>query len=268
MKRMSIEAGDTISIMSESGRDTLCIVLEDKLCEDNSIRMNMIVRGNLDVRLSETVTILNVYAPYGKRIVVKPDGDTLGYSGILLEDYVKPYFLRQFRPVTEGDSFVVSKENEPHIKFKVVRTDPPQGCIVHDDETTISYINPINSDEDSVSSSDDSPGCGINEMKQLLCGSNRPLIIDVYRNAGWLRKPFQQKMSSDQEEEHTSSGKDEKNTKSYLEVSFDSIDNERNREPFFSSESLSTVSISNILLSSILSTHFIISLSHSLFFAA
>lgn len=57
----------------------------------------------------------------------------------LLDVYLRPYFLDQFRPVHNGDTFIVRGGMHP-VEFKVVRTDPAPHCVVgSSDDTALHY---------------------------------------------------------------------------------------------------------------------------------
>ena len=67
---------------------------------------------------------------YGKRIHVLPIDDTVeGLSGDYFEPFLKPYFLEAYRPVRQGDTFLV-RGGMRAIEFKVIETDPAPYCIV------------------------------------------------------------------------------------------------------------------------------------------
>merc|ERR1712176_108853 len=107
-----------------------CIVLADENLEDSKIRLNKVVRKNLRVRLGD---IVSVHAcgdvPYGKRVHVLPLDDTIeGITGNLFDTYLKPYFLEAYRPVRQGDLFLVRGGFRP-VEFKVVGVDPGEFVI-------------------------------------------------------------------------------------------------------------------------------------------
>ena len=78
MEQLELFRGDTVLIKGKKGRDTVCIVLADDDCDDNSVRMNKVVRKNLRVRLADVVTVTSCGdVPYGKRIHVLPLDDTI-----------------------------------------------------------------------------------------------------------------------------------------------------------------------------------------------
>ena len=101
-----------IQVKGKRGRETVVIVLnteEDDDCDDNSVRMNKVVRKNLRVRLGDVVTITACPdIPYGKRIHVLPLDDTMeGVTGNLFEVYLMAYFMEAYRPVYKGDLFLI-----------------------------------------------------------------------------------------------------------------------------------------------------------------
>merc|ERR1719149_114404 len=126
--------GDNVLIKGKKRKDTVCIVLADDNLDDNKIRLNKVVRKNLRVRLGD---IVSVHAcgdvPYGKRVHVLPLDDTIeGITGNLFDTYLKPYFLEAYRPVRQGDLFLVRGGFRP-VEFKVVGVEPGEFCIVAPD---------------------------------------------------------------------------------------------------------------------------------------
>ena len=98
--------------------ETICIVLSDPDCDDNSIRFNKVVRTNLCVRLGDCVTIAPQQdVPFATRIHVLPIDDTIeGIEGNLFDVYLKPYFLEAYRPVMKGNIY----HKEIFFKYQVI----------------------------------------------------------------------------------------------------------------------------------------------------
>lgn len=113
-------------------QDTVLIVLVDDNMENNSIRINKVVRKNLRVRLGDIVSVHPCPdIKYGQRIHVLPIDDTIeGITGNLFEIFLKPYFLEAYRPVRKGDVFAVRGAMRV-VEFKVVDVDPAPYCIVN-----------------------------------------------------------------------------------------------------------------------------------------
>ncbi len=134
MEELELFHGDSVMIKGKKGKETVCIVLADENCEDVNIRMNKCVRNNIRVKLGDIVTVNACEeVPYGKRIHVLPIDDTIeGVTGNLFDVYLKPYFTEAYRPVKQGDLFLVRQAMHP-VEFKVVATDPPDYCIVAPD---------------------------------------------------------------------------------------------------------------------------------------
>ena len=131
MAELNLYRGDNVMIKGKRKRDTICIVLEDKDLEDSKIRMNKIVRKNLRIRLGDIVSIHACGdVPYGARVHILPIDDTIeGITGNLYDTYLKPYFLEAFRPVRQGDLFLVRGGFRP-VEFKIVGIDPGEFCII------------------------------------------------------------------------------------------------------------------------------------------
>lgn len=86
------------------------------------------------VRLGDVVTITaKEDVPYCKKVHILPMDDTIeGVSGNLFDAYLKPYFLEAYRPLRQGDLFLVRMAMHP-VEFKVVEMDPsPYGVCAPD----------------------------------------------------------------------------------------------------------------------------------------
>ena len=65
-------------------------------------------RLNLKAHLSDMVTVKTAEIPYGNRVQVLPYADTLeGLTGNIFDTFLAPYFKQAFRPVQEGDRFII-----------------------------------------------------------------------------------------------------------------------------------------------------------------
>lgn len=134
MEELQLFRGDTVLLKGKKGKDTICIVLSNDETDDANIRMNKVVRKNLRVRLGDVVTITaKEDVPYCKKVHILPLDDTIeGVSGNLFDAYLKPYFLEAYRPLRQGDLFLVRMAMHP-VEFKVVEMDPsPYGVCAPD----------------------------------------------------------------------------------------------------------------------------------------
>jgi transitional endoplasmic reticulum ATPase len=149
MAELNLYRGDNVLVKGKRKRDTICIVLEDKDLEDSKIRINKVVRKNLKIRLSDIVSIHACGdVPYGKRVHILPIDDTIeGISGNLYETYLKPYFLEAYRPVRQGDLFLVRGGFRP-VEFKVVGVDPGEFCIVNPDTLIFCEGDPVKREDE------------------------------------------------------------------------------------------------------------------------
>eukprot|EP00004_Rigifila_ramosa_P013629 TRINITY_DN303_c0_g1_i1.p2 TRINITY_DN303_c0_g1~~TRINITY_DN303_c0_g1_i1.p2 ORF type:complete len:836 (+),score=240.81 TRINITY_DN303_c0_g1_i1:55-2562(+) len=131
MDTLQLFRGDTVLLKGKKRKDTVCVVLSDDTVEETRIRMNKVVRHNLRVRLGDIVSVHQCpEIKYGKRIHVLPMDDTIeGITGNLFDSFLKPYFLEAYRPVRQGDLFLVRGAMRA-VEFKVVETDPADYCIV------------------------------------------------------------------------------------------------------------------------------------------
>ncbi|XP_041960971.1 zgc:136908 isoform X1 [Alosa sapidissima] len=134
MEQLQLFRGDTVVLRGRKRRETVCIALTDDSCLDERIRMTRVTRNNLRVRLGDVISIHACPdVKYGKRIHVLPIDDTIeGLTGNLFEVFLKPYFLEAYRPVHNGDIFLV-RGGMRAVEFKVVETDPSPHCIVAPD---------------------------------------------------------------------------------------------------------------------------------------
>ncbi len=126
LEELNLFRGDTVIVKGKKKHDTVCIAIEDDTIPHNAVRMNKVIRKNLRVRLGDIVSVHNAGdVPNAKAIHVLPFDDTIeGISGNLFESYLKPYFMRAYRPVRKGDTFLV-RGFRP-VEFKVMEIDPPE----------------------------------------------------------------------------------------------------------------------------------------------
>lgn len=134
MDELQFFHGDMVLLKGKKHRETICIALVDDTCPDDHIRMNRVTRNNLRIRTGDIVFIQGYQdIKYGKSVHVLPIDDTIEkVTEDLLEVYLKPYFMENYRPVKKGDVFVVRT-----VEFKVIETDPSPYCIVAPIDTTI-----------------------------------------------------------------------------------------------------------------------------------
>ena len=168
VEELKLFRGDTILLKGKKRKDTVSIIMTDDSCEENKIRLNEVVRKNLNVKLGDIVTIHSFSdLKFGKRIHVLPFEDTaLDIKKNLFEDFLKPYFLDSYRPIKKGDSFKIKSE-ENFVEFKVVEIDPVDYCIVGPDTIIYCEGEPLQREkqtEDSEICYDNVGGC----QKQLL----------------------------------------------------------------------------------------------------
>eukprot|EP00397_Hematodinium_sp_SG-2012_P002861 GEMP01002869.1.p1 GENE.GEMP01002869.1~~GEMP01002869.1.p1 ORF type:complete len:782 (+),score=199.71 GEMP01002869.1:1420-3765(+) len=149
MEELNLFRGDNVLIKGKKRKDTVCIVLADEGLEDSKLRMNKVVRKNLRVRLGDIVSIHACGdVPYGKRVHVLPIDDTIeGITGNIFDTYLKPYFLEAYRPVRQGDLFLVRGGFRP-VEFKVVGIEPGEFCIVAPDTVIHSEGEPVKREDE------------------------------------------------------------------------------------------------------------------------
>merc|ERR1719214_6562 len=111
--------------------------------------MNRVVRHNLRVKLGDVVLVNPCPdIKYAKRIAVLPMADTVeGITGSLFDVFLAPYFREAYRPVRQGDLFIV-RGGMRQVEFKVVEVDPPEYGIVAQDTVIHCEGDPIERDEE------------------------------------------------------------------------------------------------------------------------
>merc|ERR1711935_793398 len=134
MEEMDFFRGGHVKIRGKRSKFTIAVSLPDDDCEIAKIRMNKVMRKNLKVLLGDVVIVHNCEdCKYGKKIHILPFEDSIeGVTGNLFDTYLKPYFMEAYRPVRQGDRFLVRQAMHP-VEFKVVETDPADYCLVTQD---------------------------------------------------------------------------------------------------------------------------------------
>ena len=136
--------GDTILLKGKKRKDTVSIIMSEDSCESGKIRINKVIRDNIQVKLGDIITLYPFTdLKFGKKIHVLPFADTIkNFEENLFEVYLKPYFLDAYRPIKKGDRFTIQKQDN-FIEFKVIEIDPVDYCIVGPDTIIYCEGNPI-----------------------------------------------------------------------------------------------------------------------------
>jgi len=168
--------GDTVTIKGKKRKDTICVVLADDLVEESKVRINKVCRKNIRVRLGDVVGVHPCpEVKYGTRIHVLPFDDSVeGVTGDLFMTYLKPYFAEAYRPVRQGDCFL-ARGGMRAVEFKIIKTDPPEYCVVSPDTDIHCDGEPVKREEEEKMDDlgyDDIGGCRkqleqIREMVEL-----------------------------------------------------------------------------------------------------
>jgi transitional endoplasmic reticulum ATPase len=134
MEELGLFKGDTVILKGKKNHTTVCIALGDDLTDMNSIRMNKCIRKNLRIKLGDYVYISQCDdIQSAKRVHILPFDDTVeGLTGNIFEVYLKPYFLDAYRPVSEGDVFIVHKAMRS-VEFKIIEVGPKEFGLVTED---------------------------------------------------------------------------------------------------------------------------------------
>jgi len=156
MDELDIFRGDTVMLKGKRLREnvfetryTVCIVLSEEKCSNEKILMNRVVQKNLRLRLGDVVSVSPCpEVQYGKRVHILPIDDTIeGLTGNLFDVFLKPYFLEAYRPIHQGDVFIV-RASMRAVEFKVIETEPSPFCIVAPDTVIHCEGDPIKREEE------------------------------------------------------------------------------------------------------------------------
>jgi len=145
IEELSFFRGDTVLLKGKRRKDTVCIIMADESCEMEKVRVNKIVRKNLNIKIGDIVTIHQfTNLKFGKRIHVLPFSDSIeSQNDNLFDEYLKPYFLDAYRPLKKGNCFSVQGPSKS-VEFKVIEIDPTDYCIVGPDTLIYCEGEPIN----------------------------------------------------------------------------------------------------------------------------
>jgi transitional endoplasmic reticulum ATPase len=124
MDELGLFSGDTVLIKGKKRKETVAVVNSDDNVPTNGIRMTKVLRSNIRVRLSDSVTITALPdVKFAKSVTVLPFEDTIeGLTGDLFEVFVKPYFEDKYRPVHSNDAFI-ARGGMRQVEFKIVSID-------------------------------------------------------------------------------------------------------------------------------------------------
>lgn len=115
------------------------ILKENEKIDNSKIMMNRVLRRNLRVKINDYVLVSNITdVPYAKKVHILPFEDSIeNLTGDLFETYLKPYFLKVYRPIHRGDTFKVRDTFHP-VKFKIIEIEPTkEDCAIVAPETVI-----------------------------------------------------------------------------------------------------------------------------------
>merc|ERR1712137_955269 len=131
MEELELYRGDTVLVKGKRRQDTVCIALVSDDVSLGKIKMNRVVRSNLNVKLGDIVTVEQFAdIQYATKIHVLPFEDSVeGIDGSLFDTFLRPYFMEAYRPVRKGNSFL-TRGGMRQVEFKIVDTDPEPYCIV------------------------------------------------------------------------------------------------------------------------------------------
>merc|ERR1712137_364414 len=131
MEELELYRGDTVLVKGKRRQDTVCIALVSDDVSLGKIKMNRVVRSNLNVKLGDIVTVEQFAdIQYATKIHVLPFEDSVeGIDGSLFDTFLRPYFMEAYRPVRKGNTFL-TRGGMRQVEFKIVDTDPEPYCIV------------------------------------------------------------------------------------------------------------------------------------------
>lgn len=114
------------------------------------------IRRNCNVNIGDIISLHPAAdtLQYSKKIKILPfNDDAKDFKGDLFDAYIRPFFKDKFRPVTQGDCFILPGGPKP-MEFKIVLTDPAPACIVADGGEIFNDGDPIDREEDEKSRKD------------------------------------------------------------------------------------------------------------------
>ena len=144
IESLGLFRGDTVLLKGKKRKDTVSIIMSEESCEIGKIKINKVIRDNIQVKIGDIIT-LHPFTDlkFGKKIHVLPYADTIkNLEENLFEKYLKPYFLDAYRPIKKGDRFTIQKQDHS-VEFKVLEIDPVDYCIVGPDTVIYCEGNPI-----------------------------------------------------------------------------------------------------------------------------
>jgi transitional endoplasmic reticulum ATPase len=169
MDELGLFSGDTVLVKGKKRKNTVAVVNTDENVPDSRVRMSKVVRSNLRVRLSDTVTVSAMPdIKFAKSVQVVPFEDTIdGLKGDLFEVFVKPYFDDKYRPLRSSDTFI-ARGGMRAVEFKVMSIEgadeeEEEYCIVGPDTEIFCDGEPLSRSEDDRLDEigyDDIGGCG------------------------------------------------------------------------------------------------------------
>nr|XP_027193599.1 cell division control protein 48 homolog E-like [Dermatophagoides pteronyssinus] len=134
LSELKIFIGDIVLVRGRLRKITCCIAKADETIDENKIRLSKVARTNVRVKSSDVVYVnVAAEASFIKVAHILPIAETIeGVTGDFFDIYLKPYFKDSFRPLHEGDIFVVRNNFHP-VEFKVVSVSPnPYGIVNRD----------------------------------------------------------------------------------------------------------------------------------------
>jgi transitional endoplasmic reticulum ATPase len=172
MQAMGLLDGDVVSLSGKRRKKTLAIVATDKNVAPDKIRLSKMHKGNLRLRLGDSLTMTPAPSTaYAKSVQLLPFAESIrGINGDLFA-FLKPYFADKYRPLYVGDVIAVPSGLKM-VEFKVMSIDSLNGteaesCIVGPDTELFYEGDPLDKSEDDRNNDigyDDVGGCS----KQLL----------------------------------------------------------------------------------------------------
>ena len=149
LEQLGIFADDVIKVMGRFKKFTHCTVKVDENCDPTKIRMCKQIRKNCNVNVGDIVSIHP--APdiqFSSKVKILPfDDDIKDFQGDIFDTFLRPFFKDKYRPVTQGDCFVLHSETKD-VEFKITLIDPSPAAIVADGGEIFFEGDPISREED------------------------------------------------------------------------------------------------------------------------
>ncbi|CAK93668.1 unnamed protein product (macronuclear) [Paramecium tetraurelia] len=130
LNELKLFKGDMVLLEGKNNKKTVAIAISNRQ-DKESVHMNSVIRKNLGIQIGDFITIQPTASlPQLTKVHILPFQDSISGTNEknLTQNYLIPYFLDAYRPVSKGDCFVVKMAKE--IEFKIIATEPEDMGVV------------------------------------------------------------------------------------------------------------------------------------------